>query len=111
MIFVDLKDWIEFWISFNNRDAGKHKAPDPQPCLQLSVKVGQLAAAPSVPVSLLGFLYVGVELDEGVRTRGCVDLMSKLAVELPGYILQKGEGGLLAELSVAEGEETRLLFY
>ena len=70
-----------------------------------------MAPPAAVSVSFFRLLDVGVELDEGVGTGGRVDLVAELTVELPGNILQEGEGRLLAELFVAEGEETGLLLY
>ena len=77
--------------------------------LELVVEIVQVPPAPSVTVRLLGFLDVRVKLDEAVRPGGGVDLVSILAVELSGEVIQKTVSLLFAKLSLRQREETRLL--
>ena len=50
------------------------------------------------------------EFYERVRPRGSVDLVAELSVELLGQILEEGVGQLLVEVTIAESQETGVLF-
>ena len=79
--------------------------------MQFTVQIGQVPPSSSVAVGLLGFLDVGVELNEAVWPGCSVDLVSVLALKLPGEVLQEAVGHLLAELPLSECEEAGLLLY